>query len=121
MRAFLISSPLKIVAAAGVLALAATACSDANPAPADPAPADDGPVVVVTDLAYHPATLTVPVGTTVTWVFDDGAIAHDVSSDGFRSELMASGTFSHTFDQPGTYEYLCTIHPSMTGTIDVTP
>ncbi len=107
-------------AAAGLLMLT-TACSGDTPATADPAPADgDGAVVLVADMTYEPKTLTVPVGTTVTWTFEDGAIRHDVAGDGFKSELMASGTFSHPFDTPGTYEYVCTVHPGMAGTVEVT-
>jgi plastocyanin len=107
-------------AAAGLLMLTA-ACSGDTPATADPAPADgDNPVVLVADMTYEPKTQTVPEGTTVTWRFDDGAIRHDVAGDGFKSELMASGTFSHTFDTPGTYEYICTAHPGMAGTVEVT-
>jgi plastocyanin len=60
------------------------------------------------------------VRATVTWVWNDGAIAHDVKGDGFRSEVMAEGTFGHRFAQPGTYDYVCTLHPNMTGTIEVT-
>jgi plastocyanin len=33
---------------------------------------------------------------------------------------MTEGTFSHRFTQPGTYDYLCTLHPNMTGVIEVT-
>lgn len=111
---------LMTAAAVAVLALTTAACSSDAPATADSAPTDsDGARVVVADLSYEPATLTVPAGTTVTWSFEDGAIRHDVAGDGFQSELMASGTFSHTFDAPGTYEYVCTAHPGMTGTVEV--
>jgi plastocyanin len=33
---------------------------------------------------------------------------------------MAEGTFSHRFTKPGSYDYLCTLHPNMAGTIEVT-
>ena len=105
---------------AGLLALVLGACAtdEASPAatPADAA----GSTVTIEDLAYTPDTLTVPAGTTVTWVWRDGAIAHDVKGDGFKSKVMAEGTFSHRFEQPGTHDYLCTLHPNMTGTIEVT-
>ena len=76
--------------------------------------------MTVKDLAYTPQTLTVAAGDTVTWVFQDGAIAHDVNGDGFTSEVMAQGTFSHRFTQPGRHPYRCTLHPNMTATIEVT-
>jgi plastocyanin len=112
---------LVLVVLAGLLALALSACGSGAASEAPPAAADNGgPTVTIQDLAYTPATLTVGIGATVTWVWRDGAIAHDVKGDGFRSKVMAEGTFSHRFTQPGTYNYLCTLHPNMTGTIEVT-
>jgi plastocyanin len=115
---------LGLLVLAGLLALALSACgsgaaseSEAPPAAADP---NAGPTVTIQDLAYTPASLTVPAGTTVTWVWRDRAIAHDVKGDDFRSEIMTEGTFRHRFPRPGSYDYLCTLHPNMTGTIEVT-
>jgi plastocyanin len=76
--------------------------------------------VVIEDLAFAPETLTVEVGDTITWVWRDGSIKHDVSGDDFASEVTSEGTFRHRFDNPGTYDYVCTLHPNMTGTIEVT-
>jgi plastocyanin len=46
---------------------------------------------------------------------------HDVKGDGWGSgEPQRSGTFRRTFDQPGTYDYVCTLHPQMTGRVLVT-
>jgi plastocyanin len=109
-----------LVALVGLLALALSACSTSDAATDAPAADPGGPTVTIKDLAYTPKTLTVPAGATVTWVWRDGAIAHDVKGDGFRSKVIAEGTFGHRFDQPGTYEYVCTLHPNMTGTIEVT-
>jgi plastocyanin len=109
---------LVLVALAGLLALGA--CSTSDAATDAPAAGNGGPTVTVQDMAYTPETLTVQAGTTVTWVWNDGAIAHDVRGDGFRSKVVSEGTFGHRFDQPGTYDYVCTLHPNMTGTIEVT-
>lgn len=73
---------------------------------------------------FTPAALTVAVGDTVTWVNDDDAL-HTVSvTDGpetFQSDLMEAGqTFSYTFTSPGTYNYLCDVHPDMVGSVIVT-
>jgi plastocyanin len=71
---------------------------------------------------YLPANFTAKVGQTVTWVNRD-ASAHTVTSTAgvFDSGVVASGaTYSYTFTQPGTYQYYCTIHPWMKGTIVVT-
>ena len=65
---------------------------------------------------------TVPVGTTVIVENTDDA-QHTWTSvdDVFDSGVIAGGeTFSFTFDEPGEYEYVCSFHPSMTGTIVVT-
>jgi plastocyanin len=113
---------LVLVALAGLLALALSACGSgaASEAPTAAADNNDELTVTIKDMAYTPATLTVGAGATVTWVWQDGAIAHDVKGDGFKSKVMAEGSFSHRFTQPGTYKYLCTLHPNMTGTIEVT-
>ena len=61
------------------------------------------------------------VGTTVTWVNDDGA-THTVTADGgaFDSGSLANGaTFQFTFDQVGDFAYHCSIHTTMQGTISV--
>jgi len=80
-----------------------------------------------TSECYIPAEVTVSVGETVTWSNDDTA-AHTVTSgtpsdgpDGtFDSSLfMAETTFEHTFDEAGTYDYFCMVHPWMIGTVQV--
>jgi plastocyanin len=76
--------------------------------------------VVVKDMKFTPRVIEVPAGTTVTWRFQDGDTPHDVKGDGFKSEIMRSGTFMHTFDTPGTYDYRCTLHSQMTGRVIVT-
>jgi plastocyanin len=105
--------------AAAAIVLVAAACAENPPDVEEAAGGTDGATVVVADMVYTPETLTVEAGTTVTWMFDDGAITHDVAGDGFKSETVASGTFTHRFDEPGTYDYLCTLHPTMTGAIEV--
>ncbi len=79
-----------------------------------------------TNECFNPNTVTIPIGTTITWTNDDTA-AHTVTSgedathDGvFDSSLfMAGKTFSHQFDSAGEYPYYCLVHPWMTGTIIV--
>jgi plastocyanin len=111
---------LKLAALVGVLALALAACGTGEASSPSTVADTDGPTVVIEDLAFEPETLTVKAGDTVTWVWNDGALDHDVKGDGFRSEVMSEGTFSHRFDEPGTYDYVCTLHPTMTATIEVT-
>ncbi len=70
---------------------------------------------------FSPATITVKAGATVTWLNLDEE-PHTVFSNAglFRSSALdTKESFSFTFDKPGTYHYLCTIHPQMLGTIVV--
>ena len=85
------------------------------------APAGGGSTVEIMNFMFMPGSLTVPVGTTVTWKFDDST-DHTVSADdnSFASSPMANGqTFTHTFSTAGTVAYHCSIHPFMKGTIIV--
>lgn len=110
-----------LAALAGVLVLTLSACGTGDASPAATAAYGDGPTVTVEDMAFAPEMLTVEAGDTVTWVFNDGAaVAHDVAGDEFESEVMSEGTFSHRFEEPGTYDYVCTLHPNMTGSVEVT-
>ena len=74
-----------------------------------------------TQYAFLPGEVTVPAGTTITWANEDEAVhtvtAADQSWDSGR--LPIGGTFSHTFAEPGTYAFSCTIHPAMKGVITV--
>jgi plastocyanin len=111
---------LRLAALVGVLTLALAACGTGDASTPDAAAESDGPTVVIEDLAFAPETLTVEAGDTVTWVWNDGAIDHDMVGDGFKSEVMSEGTFRHRFNEAGSYDYVCTLHPNMIGTIEVT-
>ncbi|HBH41157.1 MAG TPA: hypothetical protein DD732_08410 [Rhizobiales bacterium] len=79
--------------------------------------------VKIANFTFDPPTLTVPVGTTVTWTNGDD-IAHVIkeTDNRFHSGALDTGdTFSQTFTTAGTIEYFCAIHPRMTGKIVVTP
>ena len=81
------------------------------------------PKVTIANFTFDPPTLTVPVGTTVTWTNEDD-IPHVVAEKNvsFRSKALDTGdAYSHTFTTAGTVEYFCAIHPHMTGKIVVTP
>jgi plastocyanin len=78
--------------------------------------------VSITNFAFSPAAITVVAGTTVTWTNADST-QHDVSapSVGLKSSVLSQGdTYTHTFTSPGTYDYICSIHPFMHGTVVVT-
>jgi plastocyanin len=75
--------------------------------------------VKIDNFSFTPQTLTVPVGTTVTWTNRDDIPHTVVSSDGvFKSKVRDTDEkFSYTFSKPGTYSYFCSLHPKMTGKI----
>jgi len=116
-----------------ILAVILAACTTATPTAA-PTTSGGGtgatggtPVtasVSMSQIKFVPETLTVAVGTTVTWTNED-TVQHNVTADDgtFDSGPIApGGTFSFTFTTAGTYAYKCTIHqPDMVGTIIVTP
>ena len=78
--------------------------------------------VFLQNIAYNPASLTVKVNTTVTWINKDD-MDHTVTSltNVFDSGVLHSGlSYSYTFTNTGTYPYSCQIHgPVMSGTIIV--
>ncbi|MFE7972681.1 plastocyanin/azurin family copper-binding protein [Streptomyces shenzhenensis] len=89
-----------------------------------PAAPVTGNAVTINNFAFSPAKLKVTVGTRVTWTNQD-TDAHTVTSAGsggplHSAALATHATYSHTFTKPGTYAYLCTIHPFMTATVEVT-
>jgi plastocyanin len=99
------------------------ASPEASPS-ASPAasPAADAVAVSIFDFGFDAAEVKVPVGTTVTWTNDGEVIHTTTSKDGiWDSAILNPGdTFSYTFDEAGTYEYWCTLHPQMLATIVVT-
>jgi amicyanin len=86
-----------------------------------PAP-QGGTAVSISDFKFNPPTLTVPVGTTVTWNNKDEEPHTIAAKDGsFHSPgIDTNGTYSFTFSTPGSYDYICSIHPFMNGTVVVT-
>jgi plastocyanin len=78
-------------------------------------------MVKIDNFTFAPQRVTVKIGTTVTWDNADD-IPHTIASSTklFRSKVLdTGGTFSFTFTTPGAYEYFCSLHPHMTGTIVV--
>lgn len=75
-----------------------------------------GKSVDIRGSTFDPVIVNIPKGTTVTWVNDD-SVRHTVTSvsSAFDSGNIDPGkTYSYTFNQTGTFEYSCTIHPSIT-------
>jgi len=120
---------LRLSALLTAAAVVLGACGGGGAAPATSAPAAGGGqagAVTVRSLAFGPQSLEVAAGTTVTWTNQD-SVAHTTTSGRpgspdakWNSPLPASGgSFSFTFAQAGTYQYFCSIHTSMSGTVTV--
>lgn len=78
--------------------------------------------VVIQNFAFSPASVTIKTGTTVTWTNDDN-VGHTVTSDSgslMNSPVMVHGqSYSVTFTNHGTFNYHCSVHPMMHGTVVV--
>ena len=77
--------------------------------------------VRITAMQFSPASITVKAGDIVTWRQED-AVPHQIRSRDGRvasDRLKRGQSFSKSFDEPGRYEYYCSLHPSMKGTVIV--
>jgi plastocyanin len=98
-----------------------TAIPTANPTPSPtPTAASSGNSVSIMNFSFSPNSLTVKVGTKVTWTNHD-SVTHTVTADqgAFNSTVPPGGSFSFTLTKAGTYAYHCNIHPYMMATIVV--
>jgi plastocyanin len=116
-RAFALAAISALLALGSLLAL--TTVAPRSRAAAEPAQA----TVTITNYTFSPAVLTVAPGTTVRWVNLDRD-QHDVTGVMNASTLKSpplsqNDTFEFTFSRPGTYNYICSFHPSMTGQVQV--
>lgn len=75
--------------------------------------------VNIENFTFVPPTIAVTKGTTVTWIQKDNA-PHTATGSGFDSKILKTNeSFSHTFNDVGTFDYICTLHPYMKGNITV--
>jgi plastocyanin len=81
----------------------------------------DSNAIAIKNFMFSPMDATIKAGTRVTWTNQDEEPHTIASSDGlFRSGALDTGeSYSFQFDKPGTYHYVCTIHPRMIATITV--
>jgi len=118
LRSLLVSSSRR-AAAVSVLALcAAAALPTLSAIAASPAATV---TVDITKFTYAPKELTIAPGTRVVWTNKDET-PHTVTSNdkSFASKGLDTGDkFEHTFAAPGKFDYICTVHPFMTGTVHV--
>lgn len=115
--------PTRFAAVAAVVTLTACAGGAQSAQNATPTPADPHQVVIY-NYKFVPQTLTVPVGTTVSWINRDTA-PHTATHRTYGAEAFDTGNlpygqvYQHTFQVAGSYSYLCMYHQGMTGTIVV--
>jgi plastocyanin len=115
MRTYLLAALVVLFA----LSLVGSGCSKDSSNPiygsSTPAPAPAPNTVLMAGMVFSPATITIPVGTTVTWKNNDG-IAHTSTSDtGIwdTGNIPAGSSKTTTFGTKGTFPYNCTYHASM--------
>ena len=77
--------------------------------------------VLIKNFDYSPMELEIKAGTTVVWKNLDGEPHTIASTDGmFRSPALdQNDSYSFTFNRPGVFKYICSIHPKMKATITV--
>ena len=113
-----------------IAALCLTACGSStatSPSTTTPAPANSTTVMMVsgasslTTTAYAPSPISVPVGTTISWLNNDNtAHTSTANNSAWASPAVAPGDrFNFTFNTAGAFTYHCTIHPGMVGTVNV--
>jgi plastocyanin len=106
----------------GSAAYQSAATPGASPIASPAASPTAGVQAAIDNFSFAPATLTVPVGTEVTWVNHDD-IPHTVTSADkttFGSELLdTDDRFVYRFTEPGTFPYFCSLHPFMTAQVVV--
>jgi plastocyanin len=109
-------------ALAGLLLVVLAGCNeDHRTRTASPATGKATATVDLKGLAFEPSTTKVAIGQTVAWRWVDGTILHDVAFDeGATSPKQTSGTWERSFPDAGSYDYVCTLHPQMTGKVIVT-
>ncbi len=105
-----------------IFAVGGGAAPGGTPAAAGDRAGGGASAVEIEDFAFDPATVAVAAGATVTWTNRDAAphtaTAEDGSFDTGRLDQGQAGTAA--FDRPGTYAYVCSFHPNMPGTVEVT-
>jgi plastocyanin len=117
-----VASMAQVLQGWGTTYLAGTPASCAPSGGGGGTPPAADKAVSISGMAFSPATLTVPMGTKVTWTNGD-SVPHTVTSMGsgpLKSPSLGKGqTYSYTFTQAGTYMYYCSVHPDMHAAITV--
>jgi plastocyanin len=102
MRSRTVVGALVTLAVASAVAIPAFASGDARSASSH--------TVTLANIRFHPGTLSIKRGDSVTWEWRDKGEEHNVTGRGFKSKTMTKGSFSVRFTHAGTFNYHCTIH-----------
>jgi plastocyanin len=80
-----------------------------------------GTTVRIRDMHFQPSTVTIKVGQSVTWTnADDRDHTVNAVDNSFKSGNLKNGaSFTHRFEQAGSFDYACSYHPRMRGTVSV--
>jgi plastocyanin len=97
------------LSALAAIALPAIALAGGE-ASGDPAHVAGTHTVVLKNIRFHPAALAIRRGESVTWLWRDEGVAHNVTGSGFHSRTQTNGSFTVRFTHAGTFNYRCTIH-----------
>ncbi|MHC1760108.1 MAG: cupredoxin family copper-binding protein [Negativicutes bacterium] len=109
------SKYLRSVLLLGMIIAVIVGCGYAKAAPE--AAAAEKNTVLIQDYMFQPAEITIRKGETVTWINQD-SVRHTATGKYFDSGLLSKGqSFAQTFNEAGTFDYICTPHPNMKGRV----
>jgi plastocyanin len=97
----------------------ATPVQPVVPSEADVIPQTQPVTISIQNFAFSPSSVTVAKGTRVTWINND-SVPHQIKGDSFDSPSLAQGeSWYYVSNQAGTFNYYCSIHPSMKGSVTI--
>lgn len=100
-----------------IMAALVAGCASNNGQPAATAP--DKNTVLIQDFKFQPAEITIQKGEAVVWINKDSA-GHTATGNSFDSGMLSKDqSFKQTFNEAGTFDYICTPHPYMKGKVIV--
>ncbi len=113
------STPVATAApTASTVAATAAPTADTTPTPAPGAASANEATVGIADFTFTPATVNIPVGGSVVWTNNDKQQHTATSAGNFDAGAIQPGTSTTvTFDTAGSFTYICSFHPFMTGTV----
>ncbi len=99
-----------VLGAVAMIALPAAALAGVEGSASPPAHLAQNHTVILKNTRFHPATLSIHRGDSVTWLWRDGGVRHNVTASSFHSRTQGTGSFTVRFNHSGTFNYHCTIH-----------